>query len=86
MDDGRTHSLWGVGLESAVEGLKANERVQFVDKGVEPVRWTETLDDGSTVAKSGNRRVWEGEPLEREREQKHDVSTPQIEDDGPDVA
>ncbi|WP_239686294.1 MULTISPECIES: LPD7 domain-containing protein [Serratia] len=86
MDDGRTHTLWGVGLESAVEGLKANERVQFVDKGVEPVRWTETLDDGSTVAKSGNRRVWEGEPLEREREQKHDVSTPQIEDDGPDVA
>lgn len=84
MDDGRTHTLWGVGLASAVEGLKTHERVQFVDKGVEPVRWTETLDDGSTVAKSGNRRVWEGEPLEREH--KHDVSTPQVEDDGPDVA
>lgn len=88
--DGKTRTLWGVDLENAVSGLHPGEQVKLEDKGVKPVTWTETQEDGSTVEKTGQRRTWEGTALEREREQQQsrDVAGQHTDNDydGPDVA
>lgn len=73
-EEGKIRTLWGVGLQDAVSDLKQGERVKFEDKGVEEVRWTEMLKEGSTVEKSAQRRIWEGSTLECAREQPSEVS------------
>ncbi|HAS8353837.1 TPA: molybdopterin-guanine dinucleotide biosynthesis protein MobB, partial [Vibrio vulnificus] len=77
MADGKTKTLWGVGLESAVDGLRNGERVKFKDRGVEHVKWQEEQKDGSFAEKSGQRRIWEGTPLDRERENDKETTTPE---------
>lgn len=86
--DGKTRTLWGVDLENAVSRLHQGEQVKFEDKGIKPVTWTEIQEDGSTVEKTGQRRTWEGTPLEREQQQSRDVAGQHTENDydGPDVA
>lgn len=86
-DTGKVRTLWGVGLADAVAGMQQGERVKFEDKGVEPVTWREELQDGSSVEKSGMRRVWEGSSLERELDketQQPHRESPERESDGPD--
>lgn len=88
MDNGKTRTLWGVGLESAVRGFQNGDRVKLADKGVEPVTWKETLKDGSVVEKSGDRRIWEGLSLTREAEMMKGFrisNDPGYENDGPGV-
>jgi len=91
-EDGKIRTLWGVGLQDAVSGLKQGERVKFEDKGVEEGRWTEMLKEGSTVEKSTQRRIWEGSSLDGEREQHPGKPvapqhpTDDYHYDGPDVA
>ena len=88
--DGQIRTLWGVGLQEAVSDLRQGERAKFEDKGVEVVKWTETLKDGATVEKSGQRRLWEGTSpdCEKNRPQEQSVVQQQSDDDydGPDVA
>lgn len=75
MADGKTKTLWGVGLENAVNGLQNGERVKLEDRGVEHVKWQEEQKDGSFIDKSGQRRIWEGSPLDRERENDKEITT-----------
>lgn len=77
MADGKTKTLWGVGLENAVDGLRNGERVKFEDRGVEHIKWQEEQKDGSFAEKSGQRRIWEGSPLDRERENDKETTTPE---------
>lgn len=86
MENGKTRTLWGVGLQDAVQGLRSGEHVRFEDKGTERVSWTETRKDGSTVEKSGNRRTWEAEPTDWERQQERRAElNPGQNTDGPGV-
>ncbi|WP_259678055.1 hypothetical protein [Klebsiella pneumoniae] len=85
--DGSERTLWGVGLEDAVQQFNVGEKIKLEDKGVVPVKWTETLKDGSSVEKSGQRRTWEGSLVGRERDQNDSVNYQNHEDyDGPGVA
>lgn len=68
MVDGKTKTLWGVGLENVVNGLQIGERVKLEDRGIEHVKWQEEQKDGSFIDKSGQRRIWDCSPLARERE------------------
>ncbi len=87
MEDGKTRTLWGVGLQDAVKGLRPGDHTRFEDKGTECVNWTETLKDGSTIEKSGNRRIWEAEPTDWERQQERKAELNSDHNtDGPDVA
>ncbi|EKC4415804.1 relaxase [Salmonella enterica] len=88
MEDGKTRTLWGVGLENVVRDFQNGERVKLKDKGVEPVTWKETLKDGRVVEKSGDRRIWEGTSLTREAEimKGFRVSNMEHDNDGPDIA
>ncbi|EFR9030054.1 relaxase, partial [Salmonella enterica] len=88
MEDGKTRTLWGGGLENVVRDFQNGERVKLKDKGVEPVTWKETLKDGRVVEKSGDRRIWEGTSLTREAEimKGFRVSNMEHDNDGPDIA
>ncbi|OSK14530.1 putative relaxase [Escherichia coli M056] len=85
MENGKTRTLWGVGLRDAVQGLRQGEHVRFEDKGTRRVNWTETRKDGSTVEKSGARRIWAAEPTDwaRQQERKAELNP---DTDGPDVS
>jgi len=86
-DNGESRTLWGVGLKNAVEGLGIGEEVRVEDKGTERVTWTETGKDGTTVEKSGNRRLWAAEPTDWARQQARQAElNPHHNTDGPDVA
>lgn len=87
LENGKTRTLWGVGLQDAVQGLRQGDHTRFEDKGTERVNWTETRKDGTTVEKSGDRRIWEAEPTDwaRQQERKAELN-PDHNTDGPDVA
>lgn len=87
LENGKTRTLWGVGLQDAVQGLRPGDHTRFEDKGTERVNWTETRKDGTTVEKSGDRRIWEAEPTDwaRQQERKAELN-PDHNTDGPDVA
>ncbi|ELX1534638.1 relaxase [Escherichia coli] len=88
MDNGKTRTLWGVGLESAVAGYSKGERLRLEDKGTEKVQWIERMKDGREIEKNGDRRVWDCRSLTRESEvmKGFRVSGMPERDDGPDVA
>lgn len=87
LENGKTRTLWGVGLQDAVQGLRPGDHVRFEDKGTECVNWTETQKDGSIVEKTGDRRIWEAEPTDWARQQERKAElTPDHNTDGPDVA
>lgn len=86
LDDGSVKTLWGVGLEDAVAGLETNELIQLEDKGVVPVKWTETQADGKSVNKSGQRRIWQATPIDRHHENETETPQSDADYDGPEVA
>ncbi|EPV5998181.1 LPD7 domain-containing protein [Escherichia coli] len=88
MDNGKTRTLWGVGLESVVAGYNKGERLRLEDKGTEKVQWIEKMKDGREIEKNGDRRVWDCRSLTRESEvmKGFRVSGMPERDDGPDVA
>jgi hypothetical protein len=65
MDDGKIRTLWGVDLESAVNTTNSGDRVRFEDHGIEHKTWQEKNVAGEMVQKSGQRRSWTAETLER---------------------
>ncbi|MGX5056792.1 hypothetical protein ACWKX9_24585 [Enterobacter asburiae] len=83
--NGKTRTLWGVGLQDAVQGLRSGDHTRFEDKGTERVSWSETLKDGSTVEKSGNRRTWHAEPTDWSRQQERRAELSGADADGPGV-
>lgn len=85
MENGKTRTLWGVGLRDAVQGLRPGDNVRFEDKGTERVSWTETRKDGTTVEKSGDRRIWEAEPTDWARQQERRAELNPDHNTGPDV-
>ncbi|PAV05809.1 hypothetical protein CBG25_06070 [Arsenophonus sp. ENCA] len=86
LDDGSVKTLWGVGLEDAVAGLETNELIRLEDKGVVPVKWTETQTDGKSVNKSGQRRIWQATPMDRHHENETETPQSDADYDGPEVA
>ncbi|HGJ5892667.1 MAG TPA: LPD7 domain-containing protein [Arsenophonus apicola] len=86
LDDGSVKTLWGVGLEDAVAGLETNEPIRLEDKGVTPVKWTETQADGKSVNKSGERRIWQATPIDRHHENETETPQSDADYDGPEVA
>lgn len=86
LDDGSVKTLWGVGLEDAVAGLEMNEPIRLEDKGVVPVKWTETQADGKSVNKSGQRRIWQAIPMDRHHENETETPQSDADCDGPEVA
>ncbi|QBY46426.1 LPD7 domain-containing protein [Arsenophonus nasoniae] len=86
LDDGNVKTLWGVGLEDAVVGLETNEPIRLEDKGVVPVKWTETQADGKSVNKSGQRRIWQATPIDRHHENETETPQSDADYDGPEVA
>ena len=86
LDDGSVKTLWGVGLEDAVASLETNEPIRLEDKGVTPVKWTETQSDGKSVNKSGQRRIWQATPIDRHHENDTENAQSDADYDGPEVA
>lgn len=86
VDDGSVRTLWGVGLEDAVVGLETNEQIRLEDKGVVPVKWTETQADGKSVNKSGQRRIWQATSIDRHHENESETPQSEADYDGPEVA
>lgn len=60
--------VWGVNLETAVQGLNIGERISLTNHGKEKVEWEQQLANGQTEMRSGERVAWEGKPLDREIE------------------
>lgn len=83
--DGSIRTLWGVGLEKAVAGLHTDELVQFEDKGVAPVKWTEMQADGKSINKSGQRRIWQATSIDRHHENETEATQTEVDYEGPDV-
>lgn len=65
---GKKKIIWGVNLESAVEGLNIGERISLTNHGKEKVEWEQQLANGQTERRSGERVAWEGKPLDRDIE------------------
>ncbi|CAH0299145.1 hypothetical protein SRABI13_04326 [Erwinia aphidicola] len=65
---GKEKIVWGVNLESAVEGLNIGERISLTNHGKEKVEWEQQLANGQTERRSGERVAWEGKPLDRDIE------------------
>lgn len=60
--------VWGVNLETAVQGLNIGERISLTNHGKEKVEWEQQLANGKTEMRSGERVAWEGKPLDRDIE------------------
>ena len=89
---GKEKIVWGVNLETAVEGLHIGERISLTNHGKEKVEWEQQLANGQTERRSGERVAWEGKALDRdvevdEVEQYQTYEQYQMqESDGPSVA
>jgi hypothetical protein len=68
--DAGERTVWGVGLEPAMEArdLKAGDQVRLQDHGTQPVVVQEVAEDGSIHEKTARRREWSATPVLPERE------------------
>jgi hypothetical protein len=68
--DAGERTLWGVGLESAMQGkeLEPGDQVQLEDHGTQPVVVQEVAEDGSIHEKTTRRREWSAVQVMPERE------------------
>ena len=68
--DAGERTLWGVGLESAMQGkeLEPGDQVQLEDHGTQPVVVQEVAEDGSIHEKTTRRREWSAAQVMPERE------------------
>lgn len=75
MENGKTRTLWGVGLEDTVVAMQKGDRVKFEDLGQKHVTWEEQQKDGTTISRSGERTIWSGVVLERAHEKVRQQTT-----------
>lgn len=68
--DAGERTVWGVGLESAMQnaGAQPGEQVKLVDHGTVPVVIQVIAEDGSVSDKTTQRREWTAERISPERE------------------
>jgi hypothetical protein len=68
--DAGERTVWGVGLEPAMEAqdLKAGDQVRLQDHGTQPVVVQEVAEDGSIHEKTTRRREWSATPVLPERD------------------
>jgi hypothetical protein len=69
---GQEKTLWGIGLEKAVEGLDINERIQLTDRGTMPTVVKVRQQDGTVIEKDAVYRVWDGRSAEADVDHSRD--------------